>query len=615
MDALKTVSMVSCATATETCDVKASDVLRDIREGRYKDQIKVIRDTYELELICTSDCKKARKVIAALKKKLAGVLWCGCFWCRGGEALDLHSGLLCVDLDELGDRLREVWKKLKGSPHVWAVFLSPSGDGLKIVFCVSADGACHDASFRAVRAHILSLIGTEFAPNFDESCKDVARLCFVSYDPDLYHNPEAVELQPLLEDAEKPKASPSNGAADLGTRQRIATELLGEIHTEADGRLFCTCPGQHLHTNPNGKRDCEVHLDGAPNIHCVHNSCRGIVDAVNHELRSRIGNAGSRVLPPIVDGMEAANLFGQQVPPELIEGVLHQGGKMVIGGGSKSFKTWVLMDLGLSVATGTEWWGIATEKGRVLYINLELQRFAFGQRQNSIASAKSVTLAPGELDIWNLRGYCADLSEMAVQIIERTQDRGYALTIIDPIYKGMGGRDENSAGDIGLLLNEIERLTVQTGAAVVFGAHFAKGNASGKESIDRISGSGVFARDPDSVITLTRHEEDGAFTVEATLRNFSPIEPFAVRWDYPLMVRDDSLDPAKLKKPKAGAASKYSVEAILDVLGLNSMKAEAFRKAVEDATGMGRATFYELFAKAKTQKKITQTRAGEWSKF
>jgi len=84
---------------------------------------------------------------------------------------------------------------------------------------------------------------------------------------------------------------------------------------------------------------------------------------------------------------------------------------------------------------------------------------------------------------------------------------------------------------------------------VAFSAHFAKGNASAKSSIDRVSGSGVFARDPDTILTFTQHEENDAFSVEATLRNFRPVDPFVVRWQYPLFRRDDALDPDKLKQP------------------------------------------------------------------
>ena len=63
-------------------------------------------------------------------------------------------------------------------------------------------------------------------------------------------------------------------------------------------------------------------------------------------------------------------------------------------------------------------------------------------------------------------------------------------------------------GDITALLNMVENLAVTTGAAVALAGHYAKGNAAAKESIDRISGRGVFARDPDSLITFTKHEEE-----------------------------------------------------------------------------------------------------------
>ena len=76
------------------------------------------------------------------------------------------------------------------------------------------------------------------------------------------------------------------------------------------------------------------------------------------------------------------------------------------------------------------------------------------------------------------------------------------------------GRDECSAGGIADLLNQLEQIAVSTGAAVLFGSHFSKGNQAGKEVLDRVSGSGVFARDPDTIVTITRHDEDGAFVVE-----------------------------------------------------------------------------------------------------
>ena len=105
------------------------------------------------------------------------------------------------------------------------------------------------------------------------------------------------------------------------------------------------------------------------------------------------------------------------------------------------------------------------------------------------------------------------------------------------------------------VFDEINRLT---GASVVFAAHFTKGNQAGKESIDRISGGGSLNRDPDGLVTLTRHETDHAFTVDFTLRDFAPIEPFVVKWEYPLLVRDNYLDPEKINN--TGDVSKHMTQ-------------------------------------------------------
>src|SRR5260370_12210086 len=128
----------------------------------------------------------------------------------------------------------------------------------------------------------------------DQSRKDLAGLCFVSFDPDAYRNPNARQIAPLAEPAKtKQSLAPNASAPALAARQRIALELLGEIQWDSEMHGFCTCPGKQLHTTGDGKRDCEIHLDGAPTVYCFHSHCQGIRDAVNRELRSRIGRAES----------------------------------------------------------------------------------------------------------------------------------------------------------------------------------------------------------------------------------------------------------------------------------------------------------------------------------
>jgi hypothetical protein len=138
----------------------------------------------------TGNKAAAKLAIDALKKQLPGVLWSGQFLHRANEKLISHSGLLCADLDALGERLPESRKKLLTSPYLWALFLSPTADGLKAIFKVRADAAKHLGSFRAIERRVLDLTGKQI----DQSRKDLAGLCFVSYDPDLYVTENAVEL-------------------------------------------------------------------------------------------------------------------------------------------------------------------------------------------------------------------------------------------------------------------------------------------------------------------------------------------------------------------------------------------------------------------------------------
>src|SRR5262245_28679336 len=284
------VSTFQNASDTIPRDLDVSDVLKAIRTGgkKLRGQIEQIRNRFQAELAITGDYNKAKRAVDLLKKQLPGVTWSGTFSQRASNKLIQHSGLLVADLDSLGEKLADIRKKLLNSPHLWALFVSPSGDGLKAVYRVSADAQKHPASWRAVQKHVLELTGVQI----DQSGKDPARLCFLSFDPDLYHNANAIEIEPEAQ-PEKPKSrvfSP-NGVVDLNARQHVASELLGKIRWDSETHGFFACPGKHLHTTGDGDRDCEIHLDGAPTIHCFHDHCRGIVDGINHELRSRIGEA------------------------------------------------------------------------------------------------------------------------------------------------------------------------------------------------------------------------------------------------------------------------------------------------------------------------------------
>lgn len=271
------------------------------------------------------------------------------------------------------------------------------------------------------------------------------------------------------------------------------------------------------------------------------------------EAISQATPARTTKLPPMRDMAFAVRPENRSpIPAEVVRGILHRGSKMVIGGTSKGRKSFSLLDLAVAVSTGGKWWGFDCNQGRVLYLNFEIQQPFLESRVADIMEAREASIPPGHFATIPLRGMTSPVEDLAADLIAYILDlEPFTLIIFDPIYKLMAGKDENKAGDVGTIMAHLERVSVQTGAAIVFGAHYSKGNQSSKESIDRIGGSGVFARDPDAILTMTTHEVENAFTVEATLRNYKPIEPFVVGWRYPLFWRDESgLDPAALKMPK-----------------------------------------------------------------
>lgn len=303
------------------------------------------------------------------------------------------------------------------------------------------------------------------------------------------------------------------------------------------------------------------------------------------------------------EDVEAASI---PQPEILIEGILHKGSKMTIGGGSKSFKSWSLLDLGVAVSTGQDWWGHRTRQCKTLIVDFELDRYHWRERVRSIITGKGGTI-PHDLDVLPMRGRMATFEMIRKYVMEACERKEYGLIILDPIYKCLGGRDENAAGDVAELMNEVEALTLETGAAVVIAAHYSKGNQAAKDSLDRISGSGVFARDPDTILAMTKHEDEGSFTVDVTVRNFEPIQPFVVSWRWPLMVRNRELSPDDIKLPPNERARqpKITVAAFLrELKGVKPMTKDELKDKTMAAFGIGKSKFYEVFKEAEASGKL-----------
>lgn len=202
---------------------------------------------------------------------------------------------------------------------------------------------------------------------------------------------------------------------------------------------------------------------------------------------------------------ESLSEFWNSMPelaPPLIDGVLRQGHKMLIAGPSKAGKSFALIEMCIAIAEGKKWFGWHCAKGKVMYVNLELDRASCLHRFKDVYNALSIK--PNNLsniDIWNLRGKSIPMDKLAPKLIRRAAKKDYIAIIIDPIYKVITG-DENSADQMANFCNQFDKICNELGTAVIYCHHHSKGAQGGKRSMDRASGSGVFARDPDALLDL-----------------------------------------------------------------------------------------------------------------
>ena len=191
-----------------------------------------------------------------------------------------------------------------------------------------------------------------------------------------------------------------------------------------------------------------------------------------------------------------------ELSPPLIEGVLRQGHKLLLAGPSKAGKSFALLELCVSIAEGRPWMGFGCAQGRVLYVNLELDRASCLNRLRDVYKALGVAPAnAGKIDVWNLRGSAVPMDKLAPKLIRRAQKKDYIAVIIDPIYKIITG-DENSADQMAKFCNQFDLIASKLGCAVIYCHHHSKGAQGQKIAMDRASGSGVFARDPDALLDM-----------------------------------------------------------------------------------------------------------------
>lgn len=246
--------------------------------------------------------------------------------------------------------------------------------------------------------------------------------------------------------------------------------------------------------------------------------------------------------------LDAADELGAmpELAPEIIGGILRRGHQMLIAGGSKTSKSFLSLELAVSVALGRDWLDTySCKQGRVLYINGEIDRASCDRRLAAILETLRIDREDlrRKLSIYPARGVKLTVTQLTTQI---KKSGGFDLVILDPIYVMNDVTDENNASAVRAFLGEIGELATETGAAIVCIHHHSKGQQGAKRSIDRASGSGVFGRWFDAIIDLSvltlpegvavnsRTPDNTPMRLEFDLRDFRQPKPLSIWWDYPV---------------------------------------------------------------------------------
>lgn len=239
---------------------------------------------------------------------------------------------------------------------------------------------------------------------------------------------------------------------------------------------------------------------------------------------------------------------------EQIEGILRVGHKMCIAGPSKAGKSYLLIELAIAVAEGSYWIGHKCRPGRVLYCNFEVDKNSCINRFFDVYKALGIAPAHNDmLSLWNLRGRTMPLDKLAPRLIRRCAAAGgYALIILDPAYKVLTG-DENSAAEMSQFCGHLDRIARDCHSTLVFCHHHSKGAQGGKRSMDRASGSGVFARDPDALIDLLPLDSERARVLESQAAECEAMKSEAQKFAYDYswldeIGEDDLMVPDKMIK-------------------------------------------------------------------
>lgn len=468
-----------------------------------------------------------------------------------------HSGVICIDIDgkenpalEDPDKFQDIKDDLINDQFSMAVFTTPSGTGLGV--WVRIEPAKHLEAFYNLEEYYRR----EHGIRVDKACKDETRLRFLTWDPEVEINedartfrryslvdevPEHVEVAEFAPGAE---SMPKERMLEVWEAMQFIEPDSHQNLVDVGMALHSECVGQEYYimwckwASTHEKHDPKImptkwssfgdHPGSQINIETLFHMAYegGEYDGPSAKVESVINLAQATVLPLDM----SANIAEREQEPiyPILEGLVDKRDILAIVAPSKAGKTWLSMQLGLSLSTGRSFLGFNNVAGpmKILYVQLEVKRASFQYRHKMMYAAMNIDPQMDGMAVVHGR----DLNVTMSDIRATAEQLGADGVVIDPVYMLADGDEKESEQWI-KLIREFRAITAF--ALVAYIHHDKKGNAADLEETDRGSGSGVQGRAWDTQLSLTKHADDEEHDVPLrvitpTTRNYATPEPVTV---------------------------------------------------------------------------------------
>lgn len=295
--------------------------------------------------------------------------------------------------------------------------------------------------------------------------------------------------------------------------------------------------------------------------------------------------------------LTASEWLQQQDEPtsELVSGLIDQGGRVAIVGQSKARKSFLALQLAIALATGKPFLGYQTTAQRVLLLNGEITGSHYKKRVRRMIEALAIN--PSELSGLRIANTSEDATPWDLaRILTMAKSLKVSAVIVDPAYLLL--EDEIDQQEVRRCVREMKRFA-QIGITLLMIYHATKGRIGDRQVIDRVAGSGIFARDCSTLVSLCEHANEADHVVmSCEVRNHPPQPPKTILFDNGAFHLADEVAPIE-KTSTTKTARKFDLEAVARSI-TGRMTYKDVVESIRSAQGVGRNKAVELVGQLVT---------------